>query len=96
MDKAPEKENKPAPEMMTARLEVEIASPTAEKEISEAVRALKGVSEVTFAKGAVHVVYDPLQTSEQAIARAITGSGQKVEAAETEREKPHPDLPETN
>ena len=49
---------------MVARIESEgVGSPTHEKAITDAVNALDGVEEVSIENGAIHVTYDPLQSS---------------------------------
>ena len=82
-------------EPMVARIEVEnLGSAISEKEISDALQQMNGVSSVTIAKDAVHVTYDPMQTSEIKIEAAIRKSGNTVTAAETDREMPHADTTE--
>jgi copper chaperone CopZ len=82
-------------EPMVARIEVEnLGSAISEKAISDALRQVNGVSDVTIAKDAVHVTYDPMQTSEIKIEEAIRKSGNTVTAAETDREMPHADTAE--
>ncbi|MEP6604270.1 MAG: hypothetical protein ABJB69_10005 [Spartobacteria bacterium] len=89
-DELPQTE--PSSELMVARINVEeLGSATKEKEISDALQVLKGVTVVTIAKGAVHVTYDPLETSEKHLEQAIRGAGGTVTAADTDRETPHPD-----
>jgi copper chaperone CopZ len=81
-------------ETMVARIEIkELGDPGREKEITDAVEALDGVIEVKIAKGALHVSYDPLATNEKKIEEAIRSTGNTVKAADTDRETPHPDLP---
>jgi len=51
---------------MVARVESEgVGSPTHEKAITDAVNALDGVEELSIENGAIHVTYDPLQTTEK-------------------------------
>jgi len=81
-------------ETMAARIEIkELADPAHQKEISEAVEALDGVIETKIEKGALHVSYDPLATTDKKIEEAIRSTGSTVKAAATDRETPHPDLP---
>ena len=79
---------------MAARIEIkELGDPAREKEITDAVEALDGVIELKIAKGALHVSYDPLATNEKKIEEAIRSTGNTVKVAATDRETPHPDLP---
>jgi copper chaperone CopZ len=81
-------------ETMVARIEIkELGDPERQKEITDAVKALDGIIELKIAKGALHVSYDPLATSEKKIEEAIRSTGSTVKAAATDRETPHPDLP---
>jgi len=92
--------NKPDPadsslsETMAARIEIkELGDPARQKEITDAVEALDGVIELKIAKGALHVSFDPLATTEKKIEKAIRSTGAAVKAAAADRETPHPDLP---
>jgi hypothetical protein len=79
-------------ETMAARIEIkELGDPAHQKEITEAVEALDGVIETK--KGALHISYDPLSTTDKKIEEAIRSTGSTVKAAATDRETPHPDLP---
>jgi copper chaperone CopZ len=81
-------------ETMAARIEInELGDPGRQKEITDAVEALDGVIETKIAKGALHVSFDPLATTEKKIEQAIRSTGSTVKAASTDRETPHPDLP---
>jgi copper chaperone CopZ len=81
-------------ETMVARIEVQdIGDPSREKEITEAVEALNGVIQFKIEKGALHVSYDPLTTTEKKIEQAVRSTGSTVKAAATERETAHADLP---
>ena len=74
---------------MVARIESEgVGSPTHEKAITGALNALDGVEEVSIENGAIHVTYDPLQTTEKKIEESIYASGHSVTSAETETETP--------
>jgi copper chaperone CopZ len=76
---------------MLARIESEaVGSPTHEKAITDAVNAIDGVEEVSIENGAIHVTYDPLQTTEKKIEDSIRTSGNSVTSAETESETPRP------
>ena len=57
------------------------------------MRALDGVIETKMEKGALHVSYDPLATTEKKIEQAIRSTGSAIEAAATDTETAHPDLP---
>ncbi len=81
-------------ETMVARIEIkELGDPTRQKEITDAVDALDGVIETKIAKGALHVSYDPLATTEKKIEQAIHSRGAAIKAAATDTETAHPDLP---
>jgi copper chaperone CopZ len=81
-------------ETMVARIEIkELGDPARQKEITDAVDALDGVIETKIEKGALHVSYDPLATTETKIEQAIRSAGAAVKAAATDTETAHPDLP---
>ena len=95
--------NKPDPadsslsETMAARIEIkELGDPAHQKKITDAVAALEGVIETKIEKGALHVSYDPLATTEKKIEQAVRSTGTTVEAAATDTEGTHPDLPTPN
>ena len=78
-------------EAMVARIEIEeIGVAANEKEMTDSVTALPGVREVKIAKGAMHVTYDPLATTEKKIEEAVRASGNTVKAAAADTEMPHP------
>jgi copper chaperone CopZ len=92
--------NKPDPadsslrETMAARIEInELGDPVRQKETTDAVEALDGVIETKIEKGALHVSYDPLTTTEKKIEQAIRSTGTTIKAAATDTESAHPDLP---
>ena len=92
--------NKPDPadsslsETMAARIEInELGDPVHQKKITDTVEALDGVIETKIEKGAVHVLYDPLATTEKKIEHAIRSTGSTIKAAATDTEGAHPDLP---
>jgi copper chaperone CopZ len=92
--------NKPDPvdsslsETMVARIEIkDLGDPVRQKEITNAVEALGGVIETKIEKGALHVSYDPLATTEKKIEQAIRSTGTTIKAAATDTEGAHPDLP---
>lgn len=79
---------------MAARIEIkELGDPAHEKKITDAVEALDGVIETKVAKGALHVSYDPLATTEKKIEQAIRSTGTTIKDAATDTERAHPDLP---
>jgi copper chaperone CopZ len=81
-------------ETMVARIEIkELGDPARQKQITDAVGALGGVIETKIEKGALHVSYDPLATTEKKIEQAIRSTGTAVKAAATDTETAHPDLP---
>ncbi len=95
--------NKPDPadsslsETMAARIEIkELGNPAHQKKITDAVAALDGVIETKIEKGALHVSYDPLATTEKKIEQAIRSRGTTIKAAATDTEGAHPDLPPPN
>jgi hypothetical protein len=92
--------NKPDPadsslsETMAARIEIkELGDPAHQKKITDAVAALDGVIETKIEKGALHVSYNPLATTEKKIEQVIRATGTTIKAAATDTEDPHPDLP---
>jgi copper chaperone CopZ len=92
--------NKPDPvdsslrETMAARIEIkELGDPAHQKKITDSVEALDGVIETKIEKGALHVSYDPLATSEKKIEQAIRSTGTTIKAAATDTEGAHLDLP---
>jgi len=54
---------------------------------------LDGVLETKIEKGALHVSYDPLTTTEKKIEQAIRSTGTIIKAVTTDTESAHPDLP---
>jgi len=79
---------------MAARFEIkELGDPARQKKITDAVQALDGVIETKIAKGALHVSYDPLTTTEKKIEHAIRSTGTTINAAATDTEGAHPELP---
>jgi len=79
---------------MVARIEIQaLGDPACQTQISEAVEPLEGVIEVKIEKGALHVSYDPLATTEKKIEQAVRSTGNTVKAAATDTKTPHPDLP---
>jgi len=84
-------------ETMAARIEIEeLGDPAHQKKITDAVEALDGVIEAKIEKGALHVSYDPLATTEKKIEQAIQSAGTTIKAAATDTEGAHPDLPTPN
>jgi copper chaperone CopZ len=76
---------------MVARIESEgLGSPTREKAVTDALNAIDGVQEVSIEGGAIHVTYDPVQTSEKKIEESIRASGNSVTSAPTDSETPGP------
>jgi copper chaperone CopZ len=94
MKKEPDHADSSLSETMAARIEIkELGDPGRQKAITDAVEALDGVIEVKIAKGALHVSYDPLATTEKKIEEAVRSTGSTIKAAATDRKTPHPDLP---
>jgi hypothetical protein len=94
MKNKPDHANSSLRETMAARIEIkELGDPARQKEISDAVQALDGVIGIKTEKGALHVSYDPLATTEKKIEQAIQSTGAKIKAAATDTEGAHPDLP---
>jgi copper chaperone CopZ len=76
---------------MVARIESEgVGSPADEKKITDALNMIDGIQEVSIENGAIHVTYDPLQTTEKRIEDSIRATGNSVISAETESEAPRP------
>jgi copper chaperone CopZ len=95
--------NKPDPantnlsETMAARIEINhLEDPAHQKKITDAVESVDGVIETKILKGALHVSYDPLATTEKKIEHAIRSTGTTVKSAATDTEGAHPDLPTPN
>jgi hypothetical protein len=81
-------------ETMAARIEIkELEDPADQKKITDAVAALDSVIEAKIEKGALHVSYDPLATTEKKIEQAVRSTGIAIKAAATDTEGAHPDLP---
>ena len=79
---------------MVARIEIQqLGDPSHQKEITDAVEALDGVIELKIEKGALHVSYNPLATSQKKIEEAIRSTGSTVKAAATDTETAHLDRP---
>ena len=69
-------------ETMAARIEInELGDPARQKEIVDAVEALDGVIETKIEKGALHVSFDALATTEKKIEQAIRSTGTTIKAA---------------
>ncbi len=76
---------------MVARIESDgVGSPTHEKAITDALDSIDGVAEVSMENGAIHVTYDPLQTTEKKIEESIRASGNSVTSAASDSEMPCP------
>jgi copper chaperone CopZ len=95
--------NKPDPndssltETMAARIEInELGDPAHQKKITDAVEALDGVIETKIEKGALHVSYDPLATTEKKIEQTVRSTGTMIKAAATDTKDARPDLPTPN
>ena len=84
-------------ETMAARIEIEgLGDPARQKKITDAVETLDGVIETKIEKGALHVSYDPLATTEKKIEQAVCSTGTTIKAAAADTEDAHPDLPTRN
>jgi copper chaperone CopZ len=80
-------------ETMAARIEVEgLGDPAHEKKITDAIEGLDGVIDTKIEKGALHVSYDPLATTEKKIEQAVRSTGSKIKAAAIDTEGAHPDI----
>jgi hypothetical protein len=94
MKNKPESADSSLSETMAARIEInELGDPAHQKKITDAVEALDGVIEAKIEKGALHVSYDPMATSEKKNEQAIRSTGTTIKAAATDTEGAHPDLP---
>ena len=79
---------------MAARIEIEeLGDAARQKEITDAIVALDGVIEAKIEKGALHVSYDPLATTEKKIEEAVRSTGSTIKTAATDTETAHLDLP---
>jgi copper chaperone CopZ len=97
MKNKPDSADSSLSETMTARIEIkELGDPARQKKITDAVGALDGVIETKIAKGALHVSYDPLATTERKIEQAIRSTGTTIKNTATDTEGAHPDLPTPN
>ena len=84
-------------ETMAARIEIEeLGDPAHQKKITDAVAGLDGVIETKIEKGALHVSYDPLATTEKKIEQAVRSTGTTIKVAATDTEDAHLDLPTPN
>jgi len=82
---------------MAARIEIEgLGDPAHQKKITDAVEGLDGIIETKIEKGALHVSYDPLTTTEKKIEQAIRSTGTTIKAAATDTKDARPDLPTSN
>ena len=74
MNEEKDEEGSALDEVMVARIEIEgIGVAANEKEMTDSVTALPGVREVKIENGAMHVTYDPFDTTEKKIEEATTG-----------------------
>ncbi|HEY4639024.1 MAG TPA: hypothetical protein VIG87_03820 [Candidatus Udaeobacter sp.] len=97
MKNTPDPSDSSLDETMAARIEInELGDPAHQKKITDAVEALDGVIDTKIEKGALHVSYDPLATTEKKIEQAVRSTGTKIKAAATDTENAHPDLPTPN
>jgi copper chaperone CopZ len=97
MTKEPDRAESTLSETMAARIEIkELGDPAHQKKITDAVEALDGVIETKIEKGALHVSYDPLATTEKKIEQAIRSTGTTIKAAATDTAGAHPDLTPLN
>jgi hypothetical protein len=78
-------------ESMIAKIEIDRAGdPTFEKEVTDRVTALEGVTDAKVEKGALHVSYDVLATTEKKIEQAVQSAGGKVKDVDVDTERPRP------
>jgi hypothetical protein len=81
-------------ETMTARIEIaDLGDPARQSKILDALTTLNGVIASKIQKDALHVSYDPLETTEKEIEQAIRRTGSTVTTGSTERSTPHPEMP---
>jgi copper chaperone CopZ len=93
MKNRPDSADSSLSETMAARIEIkELGDPAHQKKITDAVEGLDGVIETKIEKGALHVSYDPLVTTEKKIEQTIRSTGTTIGAAATDTEGAHPDL----
>ena len=94
MKDKPDSSDSSLSETMAARIEInELGNHVHQKKMRDTVDALDGVIESKIEKGAVHVSYGPLATTEKKIEHAIRSTGSTIKAAATDTEGAHPDLP---
>ena len=94
MKEEPDQAHLSLSETMVARIEIkELGDPASESQITDAILALDGVIDARIQKGALHVSYDPLATTEKKIEQAVRSTGNTVKAAATDTETVRPDLP---
>ena len=75
---------------MSAKIDIDgLDNPNRGKAITDAVSLLDGVIETRIEKGALHVSYDPLVTTEKKIEEAIRSTGSTVKNAATDTTVPH-------
>jgi hypothetical protein len=94
MKEEPDQAHLSLSETMAARIEIkELGDPARESQITDAILALNGVIDARIQKGALHVSYDPLTTTEKKIEQAVRSTGNTVKDAATDTEAAHPNLP---
>jgi hypothetical protein len=94
MKEEPDQAHLSLSETMVARIEIkELGDPASESQITDAILALNGVIDARIQKGALHVSYDPLATTEKKIEQAVRSTGNTVKDAATDTEAAHPNLP---
>ena len=82
-------------ELVLAKIRIDhLGSAIAQAEVMSAVEGLPGVRTVSVVEDSLHVIYDPLRTTEREIERAVTGSGHQPECEDVERDSPFADLDE--
>jgi len=82
MKDKPDSSDSSLSETMAARIEInELGDHVHQKKMRDTVDALDGVIESKIEKGAVHVSYDPLATTEKKIEHAIRSTGSTIKAA---------------
>jgi hypothetical protein len=94
MKEEPDRSQPSLSETMVARIEIkELGDPASERKMTDAILALDGVIEARIQKGALHVSYDPLATTEKKIEEAVRSTGNTIKTAATDTETARPDLP---
>lgn len=79
----------PSVELVQAKICVpDLADAQAQKEVIEAMQKVPGVQSVMMIEKEIHVIYDPLRTTEKELEGAAGRSGHPATGGEAERDSP--------